>query len=72
MDEPSIPTHVFREEIHNFIRVTSALMAMRRTPKPDRLSREERAAVVYYLHELHQFLRDQEPQTDPSQHILAL
>jgi hypothetical protein len=66
-----LPPHIFREEIHNFIRVIKALKAERHPSKP-RLSREERAAVAYYLQELHQFLRDQETETDPSQHLLAL
>ena len=66
-----LPTPVFLEEIHNFIRVTNALMAIRREPQPRRLSKEERAAIGFYLQELHFFLRDQETQADPSQHTFA-
>jgi hypothetical protein len=68
VDQLLSPPHVFHEEIHNFIRATNALMAMWRPPVCHRLSKEERAAVAYYLQELHLFLRHQEAKADPSQH----
>ena len=61
---------VFLDEVHNFIRVTKALMCIRQDPKCRRLSKEERAAIGYYLHKMHLFLRDQEAETKPSQHLV--
>ena len=69
MDQPSPPTHVFREEIHHFIRVTNALMEMAR--EPHRLSKEERAVVAKSIEKLHLLLTDQQPETANSRHTLA-
>ena len=62
--------NIFRDEIHNFIRVTNALMAVRQSQDYRRLSSEERAAVAYHLEQLHHFLRQDEVDSDQSQRLI--
>jgi hypothetical protein len=62
--------NIFRDEIHNFIRVTNVLIALRQSPDYHRLSNEERAAIAYYLEALQHFLRQELIDPDPAQRLI--